>query len=201
MRRARLVSLWPAAGLCLLLLAFTIACAAPGVRAPAQAAATSGRDGAMSRQRPAESPKPDPKLSPEEVIRIQLEALRDNDTPEKDSGIARAFEFASPGNRAATGPLDNFIQLVKSPAYRPMLNHRRAERGQIRVTGDEARQRVTLTDARGRKITYIFILSRQQEEPYAGCWMTDSVIRVPDSNEADEGLVAGNGHLRGGGRM
>lgn len=199
MKRARLAGLWPAAGL-FLLLPFTLACAASGARTPAQAPGTSGRDGSMSRQRPAEGQKPDPKLTPEEVITIQLEALRDNDKPEKDSGIARAFEFASPGNRAATGPLDNFIQLVKSPAYRPMLNHRRVERGQIRVLGDEARQRVTLTDARGRRITYIFVLSKQQDEPYAGCWMTDSVIRVP-ADERDEGLVAGNGHLRGGGRL
>ncbi|MSV29914.1 MAG: hypothetical protein EXQ52_14390 [Bryobacterales bacterium] len=58
---------------------------------------------------------PGPALTPAEVVRTQITALRNNDKPRKDAGIATAFRFASPGNRAATGPLDRFILMVKGP--------------------------------------------------------------------------------------
>ena len=53
---------------------------------------------------------PKPALSPGDVIRIQLEALRHND--EQDRGIAVAFLFASPINRAnrPASPLHGMIK-------------------------------------------------------------------------------------------
>ena len=68
--------------------------------------------------------QPDPKYTPADVVRIQLQALRANDTPSKNAGIEVAFRFASPANKSTTGPLARFIDLVSSPPYRPMLNHR-----------------------------------------------------------------------------
>jgi hypothetical protein len=93
-------------------------------------------------------------------------ALQRNDEQAPDSGIATAFRFASPGNRAATGPLERFIQLVKSPAYKPLLNHKTAARGAVRIADDIARQRVTLTAANGERIVYLFTVSKQTEDPY-----------------------------------
>jgi len=122
-------------------------------------------------------PRPDPALSPGQVIDVVLAALQHNDSPTKDHGIAVTFEFASPANRDATGPLERFVALVKNPSYRAMLNHRRAERGELRVLGDQARQRVTLVDASGDRVTYLFMLSRQADGPYKDCWMTDGVVR------------------------
>ena len=123
------------------------------------------------------SPRPDPRLSPGQVIDVVLAALQHNDSPTKDHGIAITFEFASPANRDETGPLQRFAALVKNPSYRSMLNHRRAERGELRVLGDQARQRVTLVDASGDRVTYLFMLSRQTDGPYRNCWMTDGVVR------------------------
>jgi hypothetical protein len=129
-------------------------------------------------RRESERLKPSPKYSPTEVIKIQLEALQHNDTPAKDSGIATAFKFASPNNQAATGPLERFILLVKNPAYKPMLDYKSAEFGVLDIKGDDAEQRVTLTNADGEKAVYRFTLSKQHEEPYKDCWMTDGVERV-----------------------
>jgi hypothetical protein len=70
-----------------------------------------------------ESIQPSPNLSPVEVVRIQVEALEKNDVPHPNRGIEIAFRFASPENKRATGPLERFIQMVSSPAYRPLLNH------------------------------------------------------------------------------
>jgi len=123
---------------------------------------------------------PDPDLSPGEVIRIQLEALRHND--EQDRGIEVAFRFASPANRANTGPLARFIPMIKQGPYALMLDFRDATYGPVETVADRARQRVTLTGAR-ETMTYWFYLSRQSEPPYVGCWMTDSVFIEPTAGQ------------------
>ena len=115
---------------------------------------------------------PRPELSPGEVIRIQLEALRHND--ERDRGIEVAFRFASPVNRDHTGPLPRFVRMIKRGPYALMLDFREASYGTVEVTEDRARQRVTLTGPRSRT-SYWFLLSRQSEPPFVNCWMTDAV--------------------------
>ncbi|MEM1125802.1 MAG: DUF4864 domain-containing protein [Bacteroidota bacterium] len=122
-------------------------------------------------------PQPSPSLSPEQVIRLQVEALQRNDQPRPDAGIEVAFRFASPANKQATGPLGRFTQMVKGPAYRAMLGFERAEYGPIRVQGDRAAQRVTLVQPDGQRVSYVFGLSKQTSGTYEGCWMTDSVMR------------------------
>jgi hypothetical protein len=44
--------------------------------------------------------RPNPALSPEDVVAIQLNALQTNDTPETDAGIAQTWAFAHPDNNA-----------------------------------------------------------------------------------------------------
>lgn len=132
------------------------------------------------------APRPD--LSPEDVVSIQLEALRHNDSPSRDAGIATTFRFASPANRVAAGPLDNFADLVKTSAYRAMINHRRVERGPMHVDGDDARQRVVVYSATGARVPYMFFLSRQHGGPCDGCWMTDGVTRIDDTGPRADGL-------------
>ena len=119
-----------------------------------------------------ESLVPNPGLSPGDVIRIQLEALRNND--ERGRGIAVAFRFASPANRANTGPLSRFIAMIERGPYALMLDFDHADYGPVETVDDQARQRVTLTGARA-STTYWFFLSRQSEAPYVDCWMTDAV--------------------------
>lgn len=124
---------------------------------------------------------PEPTFSPAEVIRIQLEALRHND--EQDRGIAVAFRFASPGNRANTGPLSRFAAMIRQGSYALMLDFHDATYGPVETISGRARQRVTLTGARGRT-TYWFHLSRQTEAPYVDCWMTDAVLVEPPAGQA-----------------
>ncbi|MEL6615366.1 MAG: DUF4864 domain-containing protein [Bacteroidota bacterium] len=126
-------------------------------------------------------PDPSPDLTPQEVIQLQVEALQVGD----DEGIETAFRFASPGNRATTGPLDRFTRMVRE-GYGDMLGFERAEFGRMVVEGDEAVQRVTLIQPDGRRTAYLFALSKQSGGPYADCWMTDAVMPVPPE---DNGLI------------
>ena len=120
--------------------------------------------------------RPRPAYPPDKVVRIQIEALGDNDRPHPDAGIETAFRFASPANRKVTGPLPRFIEMVHNPAYRPMLNHRGARYGKLKREGDQATQPVILKSRDGSRVGYLFELSRQTEAPFKDCWMTDSVM-------------------------
>jgi hypothetical protein len=131
--------------------------------------------------------KPDPSLDPNDVVRIQLKSFQNNDIPEPDSGIRRAFEFASPENREFTGPVDAFIELLHDPRYRDLLNFQRVEYGPVDSFEDTAVQPVMIVNEEGEPVVYMFALSRQTEPPYEDCWMTDGVMRMtPLSEQAQE---------------
>ena len=66
-------------------------------------------------------PSPKPALKPDEAVRIQLLAMKNNDA--SDLGIKITFRFASPANKRVTAPLEKFIRLLKNPSYSPLLNH------------------------------------------------------------------------------
>ncbi len=130
--------------------------------------------------------QPNPDYSPADVIRIQLQALADNDHPYENAGIEVTFRFASPANKSATGPLERFIRMVQSPAYRPMLNHKAASYGELRIEGNQAAQAVVLTTSSGERIGYVFILSKQEGGICDKCWMTDGVLLFEVGEELRE---------------
>ena len=125
-----------------------------------------------------ELPKPSLELEPQDVVRIVIHALANNDFPFADAGIATTFGFASPANRRNTGPLGRFTRMVKSFPYGVMVGHERSEFGEVVYVGDNAYQIVVLTGADGRKYGFAFRLSRQRDGVYAGMWMTDAVWPV-----------------------
>lgn len=122
---------------------------------------------------------PDPSLRPEEVVQVQLDALRENDRPEHDAGIAVAFRFASPENRAAIGPLRRFARVVKRPPYSVLVNHRTAYVGRAYRAGSQARVRVAVVGSDGSAAGFVWELSRQEVGENQGSWLTDSVIPQP----------------------
>lgn len=130
--------------------------------------------------------RPDPELSPEEVVKIQVEALQNNDR--QDRGIEVAFRFASPDNKTVTGPLYRFIRLVKNPAYRPILNHKRAEFAPIQLRGNEAQQMVTVITQKGQAVVYLWALTKQETAGCSGCWLTDSVTLFPTRRQDLQGI-------------
>jgi hypothetical protein len=127
---------------------------------------------------------PTPTLSPGDVVGIVLHALQHNDDPRPDAGIATTFEFASPANREQTGPLERFVLMIKTPAYRTMIGFRSVRRLPVDRDGDYARERVVVVGRDGSQVTYLFLLSKQSEGPYVNCWMTDGVIREQEPEPA-----------------
>ena len=121
-----------------------------------------------------ENAYPEPELKPNDVVRLQLLAMQQND--DNDFGIEVTFRFASPSNKIQTGPLRRFISLVRNPSYLPLLNHTNATFLELTVEEDFAVQDVIITTSKGKRIGYRFRLSIQKGTLYPGCWMTDSVV-------------------------
>ena len=71
----------------------------------------------------AELIKPNSKISPSEVVKIQLLGLQKNNDGFKDSGIEQTWNFAHPNNKEVTGPLDKFKRMIKSDNYQMMIDH------------------------------------------------------------------------------
>jgi hypothetical protein len=120
--------------------------------------------------------KPDPSLSPQDVVSIQIEALRNNDTPYENRGIEVTFNFASPANKRMTGPIERFAAMVRNPIYAPMINHQTARYGKLMIEGDIASIDVILISEDAAYVGYRFTLSRQHGNQYEGSWMTDAVV-------------------------
>ena len=122
--------------------------------------------------------EPHPSLSPKDVVTIIMTALRHNDAPRTDRGIQVTFNFASPANKRATGPLSRFKSMVKGQTYGPMIGHRSVVFENYEINGDRARIDAVLVSANGKSFGFRFGLSRQRGNQYEGSWMTDMVMPI-----------------------
>ena len=133
---------------------------------------------------------PRPELSPQQVVQYQVAALQQNDDPKSDAGIERAFRFASPSNKQVTGPLEKFVQIVKSPAYSSLLYNRSSAIVGSEVNGGQAKVAVKIVAADGREVTYVFALSKQNGGHFNDCWMTDAVAPLKGAEDgSDQGVT------------
>jgi len=121
---------------------------------------------------------PSPELGAGEVIGIVLEALRAPNEPHEGAGIEQTWRFASPPNRARTGPLERFAEMLRNPLHDDLLGHVAATRGELVVEAGQARQEVEVIARDGSRATYVFQLRRHTTADCKGCWMTDAVILV-----------------------
>ena len=151
------------------------------VAAPLQAALSSKPDNTVIAQ-----PRAD--LAAEDVVGIVINALAKNDQPYPDAGIATTFAFASPGNKANTGPLEKFTRMVKSHPYAVMVNHVASDFSEVVRVGDDAYQLVALTGLDGSGVVFAFRLSRQLDGEFEGMWMTDAVWPVSDAGMPKQAL-------------
>ncbi len=119
--------------------------------------------------------RPDPALSPAEVISIQLEALKNNDDPRKDAGIKQTYALAHPQNKRMTGPLPKFTQIIKSPMYKVMLDHRQHAIEQVAENDRRAVFGVTVTGASGDVYKFRWTVQKIGSGDYAGAWATTAV--------------------------
>ena len=135
----------------------------------------------------AAQPRPDASLGPREVIQAVIRALENCNSPSPNAGIFTTYQFASPANRANTGPYGNFLRLVKNPAFAPLLARHATEFEELAVVGDHAEQEVNVRTDDGRNARFYFVLSRQTSQQTQGrcaaCWMVDQVNVIRAAQE------------------
>jgi len=124
---------------------------------------------------------PNQTFTPQQVITIVVESLQNNAS--NNEGIATVFRFASPGNKAATGPLNRFTQMIRQ-GFPDMLNHVSVRYNPIEITGDTAVQALWLQTQSGKEQGYAFQLSKQRGGQYDGMWMTDAVVPLGQSSNS-----------------
>ena len=126
----------------------------------------------------AEMIKPDPTISSKDVISIQLKALQINNSPFEDAGIEQTWEFAHPNNRKFTGPLNNFIRMIKNPSYSMMIDHIDHKIMSVEEKETTSYYFVELTDANGKKYGFEWTVEKVSDEgEFKDCWMTIGVSR------------------------
>ena len=119
--------------------------------------------------------QPSSKLQPGEVVQIIIDALAKNDYPFPDAGIKATFNFASPANKVATGPLERFVTLVKGPVFGKMINHRDSTLSKVILEGDNALCLVQIVGENNETHYFAFRLGLQQEGDNVGMWLTEAV--------------------------
>ena len=122
---------------------------------------------------------PNSSILPAEVIKIQLDALMNNDSEFKDSGIEQTWNFAHPNNRKNTGPLPNFKMMIKGNSYQMLLNHLSHTITEIGSSDKWAQFEVVILD--NEKIYHKFnwqVEKFTMDGPLQGCWLT-TVVSSP----------------------
>ena len=120
--------------------------------------------------------KPNPNILPEEVIKIQLEALMNNNTPYLNAGISQTWEFSHPQNRQYTGPLTNFTLMMKSDPYSLMLDHTQHNIIFISKYDNSANYFIELTDKIGNMFGFTWTVKKViTPGVFKDCWMTSGV--------------------------
>jgi len=109
------------------------------------------------------------------VVVAQLSGLQ-REPAASGEGLAQCWAFASPGNREATGPLERFGELLRNPVYRGLLGHRATQLGPLDQSAGQARQEVLVMTDDDETLGFTWVLGQ-----YDGCWMTDGVLRHPDT--------------------
>ena len=124
----------------------------------------------------AEILKPNSKISPKEVVKIQLTGLQKNDIDFEDGGIEQTWNFAHPNNKKVTGPLGNFKRMLKSDAYQMMLNHLNHTITQLGSSEKWAQFEVIILDK--NKIYHKFswqVEKYTEDGELKDCWLTSMV--------------------------
>ena len=115
-------------------------------------------------------------IMPNEVIKIQLVGLMNNDKNFKDSGIEQTWNFAHPENKKYTGPLPHFKMMIKGKSYQMLLNHLSHTITEVGRSDKWAQFEVIILDK--EKIYHKFnwqVEKYTMDGPLKDCWLTTMV--------------------------
>ena len=120
--------------------------------------------------------KPNINLEPFDVLMIQLNSLKNNNSPYKDAGIEQTWEFAHPINKTFTGPLERFKQMIYSDSYKILISHEKNKTIALEKTPNKFIYKVYILSKEKKRYYYIWQIERVEiEGRFKNCWMTTGV--------------------------
>ena len=124
----------------------------------------------------AELIKPNIEIEPDQVVKIQLNGLMNNDEPNLDYGIKQTWEFAHPSNKKYTGPLPRFINLLKSESYKMLINHLDSEIIEVFKSSNQYGFEITILGNDKKYYKFQWVVEKYYDEgPLKDCWLTTTV--------------------------
>ena len=126
----------------------------------------------------AELVKPSKKFDPFEVVKIQLEALKNNN--KQDEGIRQTWLFAHPDNKKVTGPYDRFRIMIYGQQYRYLLNHSSHKINLITNSPNTYIYRIEILSTDKQLIFYEWHVQKGSDNNCNNCWFTSAVSQPVD---------------------
>jgi len=123
----------------------------------------------------ADTIKPAENLTAYDVIKIQLNALKKNNNPKKNSGIKQTWIFAHPENKKITGPYERFQQMLLGNQYNVLLNHESHKIKLITNSKNEYIYNVELISSDKKMYFYEWHLEKSTSKNCNNCWFTTIV--------------------------
>ncbi len=132
----------------------------------------------FSSQLNAELVKPNKKLNPYDVVKIQLDALKVND--EKDLGIKQTWLFAHPDNRKVTGPFDRFRKMIYGQQYKYLINHSSHKIELITNSPNTYVYKIEIISEDKKLFFYEWHVQKGSDDNCKECWFTSAVSQPFD---------------------
>ena len=119
--------------------------------------------------------KPTKNLTAYDVIKIQLNALKENNNPNKNSGIKQTWIFAHPENKKNTGPYERFQKMLLGDQYNVLLNHESHKIKLIMNSKKKHIYNVELISSDKKMYFYEWHLEKSTIKNCNSCWFTTIV--------------------------
>ena len=119
--------------------------------------------------------KPAKNLTAFDVIKIQLNALKKNNEPNKNSGIKQTWVFAHPENKKITGPYERFQKMLLGDQYNVLIDHESHKIRLIMNSKNKYIYNVELISSDKKLYFYEWHLEKSTTNNCTNCWFTTIV--------------------------
>ena len=127
--------------------------------------------------------KPAKNLTAYDVIKIQLNALKNNNKPNKNFGIKQTWVFAHPENKKFTGPYKRFEKMLLGNQYNALINHESHKIKLIMNSKNKYIYSVELISNDKKMYLYEWHLEKSTTAECSNCWFT--TIVSPPTNKGN----------------
>ena len=121
----------------------------------------------------AELAKPNKTLNPYDVVKIQLEALKNNN--KDDNGIKQTWLFAHPDNKKITGPYERFRIMIYGKQYKYLINHSSHKIKLISNSLNAYLYRIEILTNDKKLFFYEWQVQKGSDDNCKNCWFTSAV--------------------------